>query len=132
MADKATQSDVDSAFNELILATPPDEVAKVEADIAARKNHPLDAQIRWANRVRDVFEQAEVADKYAAPLAVSGGTATKSGNIRPAATNPWSKEGWNVTKQGALVKSIGETKAAAIAAAAGSKIGATKPNEAYA
>jgi hypothetical protein len=43
------------------------------------------------------------------------------------ANNPWSKEGWNLTKQGALIKSLGEEKAAAIAQQAGSKIGATHP-----
>lgn len=43
------------------------------------------------------------------------------------ANNPWSKQGWNLTKQGALVRQLGETKAGEIAAQAGSKIGATKP-----
>jgi hypothetical protein len=42
------------------------------------------------------------------------------------ANNPWSKAGWNVTKQGALVKSLGEVKAGEIAAQVGSKIGDTK------
>jgi hypothetical protein len=51
---------------------------------------------------------------------------------KPKASNPWSKEGWNVTAQGRLVQSIGFEKASAIAAAAGSKIGATKFNPDYA
>jgi hypothetical protein len=51
---------------------------------------------------------------------------------KPKASNPWSKDGWNVTAQGRLVQSIGLDKAAAIAAAAGSKIGATKYNPDYA
>jgi hypothetical protein len=43
--------------------------------------------------------------------------------------NPWgSGPGqWNITKQGALVKALGEAKAAGIAKAAGSFIGATRP-----
>ena len=44
--------------------------------------------------------------------------------------NPWSAAGWNVTKQGALIKSLGIEKASQIAAAVGSKIGATKPAKA--
>lgn len=45
----------------------------------------------------------------------------------PDPSNPWSKAGWNVTKQGALIKSIGLDKAAQIAKAAGCKVGDTKP-----
>ena len=41
--------------------------------------------------------------------------------------NPWSRSGWNVTKQGQLIKAMGTEKAAAIARAAGSRIGATRP-----
>jgi len=41
--------------------------------------------------------------------------------------NPWSAEGWSITKQGSVVKALGETKAASIAKAAGSFIGATRP-----
>ena len=44
--------------------------------------------------------------------------------------NPWSAAGWNVTRQGQLVKSLGTEKAAQIAAAVGSRIGATKPAKA--
>jgi hypothetical protein len=49
-------------------------------------------------------------------------------------TNPWgSGPGeWNITKQGALIKALGEEKAAGIAKAAGSYIGATKPARAAA
>lgn len=45
---------------------------------------------------------------------------------KSAGSNPWSREGWNITKQGALYRA--NPKAAAeIAAAAGSFIGATRP-----
>jgi hypothetical protein len=44
--------------------------------------------------------------------------------------NPWSKGGWSMTKQGALVKQLGEEKAGAIAALVGCKIGDTKPKAA--
>jgi hypothetical protein len=42
--------------------------------------------------------------------------------------NPFSKVGWNVTKQGALLRAVGPEKAAQIAASVGSRIGATSPN----
>jgi len=43
-------------------------------------------------------------------------------------TNPWSAAAWNTTKQGQLVRSLGQEKAEQIAAAAGCKLGSTKPN----
>jgi hypothetical protein len=45
--------------------------------------------------------------------------------------NPWKAGNWNVTKQAQLVKSLGTKRAAGIAAAAGCRIGSTKPNPAY-
>lgn len=41
--------------------------------------------------------------------------------------NPWSREGWNVTRQGSIVKSLGIEKANALAKAAGSHVGAVRP-----
>lgn len=43
------------------------------------------------------------------------------------ADNPWSAAGWNVTRQAQLVRASGLEKAAQIAKAAGSYIGATRP-----
>lgn len=42
-------------------------------------------------------------------------------------SNPWSREAWNVSEQGRLVRALGVDKAAAIAASAGCKIGSTRP-----
>jgi hypothetical protein len=66
------------------------------------------------------------------PASVGGGSFGGGGGGGPAgsyagANNPWSKEGWNITAQGTLVKQLGEKKAGEIAARVGSKIGATKP-----
>lgn len=62
------------------------------------------------------------------PASVGGGSngSGKGGNVSRA-NNPWSKAGWNITKQGALVRELGEVKAGEIAAQVGCKIGATKP-----
>jgi hypothetical protein len=43
--------------------------------------------------------------------------------------NPWSREGWNLTKQMGLYRDLGPVGAAGIAKAVGCKIGDTKPNE---
>ncbi len=43
------------------------------------------------------------------------------------ADNPWSREGWNMTKQGQYIREHGAEKAEAAAKAAGSKIGALRP-----
>jgi hypothetical protein len=64
------------------------------------------------------------------PASIGGGSSGSGGGGRGTyggANNPWSKEGWSLTKQGALVRQLGEAKAAEIAALAGSKIGSTKP-----
>lgn len=45
-------------------------------------------------------------------------------------SNPWAAGSWNVTEQGRLVRVLGEAKAAGIARAAGSHIGATRPTRA--
>lgn len=50
---------------------------------------------------------------------------------KPQASNPWSRAGWNVSKQGQLVTTLGIEKASAIAVAAGCVVGSTKPNAAY-
>jgi hypothetical protein len=42
-------------------------------------------------------------------------------------SNPFSAEGWNVTKQAGLVKSLGLAKANEIAAAVGARVGQTRP-----
>jgi hypothetical protein len=52
------------------------------------------------------------------------------GKFAPTANNPWSAANWNVTEQGRLVKALGKDKAAGIARAAGSHIGATRPTRA--
>lgn len=65
------------------------------------------------------------------PASVGGGSQGSGGN-GPKGTygggnNPWSKAGWNVTKQGSLVTQLGVVKAGEIAAMAGCKVGDTKP-----
>lgn len=41
-------------------------------------------------------------------------------------TNPFSRAGWSIDKQGSVFKALGEAKTAALAAAVGVKIGATR------
>jgi hypothetical protein len=63
------------------------------------------------------------------PTSVGSGAQGGSGarGTYGGANNPWSKEGWSLTKQGALVRQLGEAKAGEIAAQVGCKIGDTKP-----
>jgi hypothetical protein len=78
-------------------------------------------------------DMQEKAPHWWAP-SVGGGSAGGGGGgpkgTYGGANNPWSAAGWNMTKQGALVRQLGEPKAAEIAAQAGSKIGATHPTKA--
>ena len=67
------------------------------------------------------------------PTSVGGGAqggAGSRGGTYAGANNPWSKDGWNVSKQGEVVKALGATKAAEVAALVGSKLGDTKPKAA--
>ena len=60
------------------------------------------------------------------PTSVGGGAQGGKGGSTSLKENPWSVEGWNLTKQGQVVKEIGEEKAAQMAERAGSKLGATR------
>jgi hypothetical protein len=61
------------------------------------------------------------------PTSVGGGAQGGRGTPGSGADNPWSAEGWNITRQGQYVRTHGEAKAAEAAKAVGSALGATKP-----
>lgn len=61
------------------------------------------------------------------PPSLGGGAGGGKGGGTTLKDNPWSPEGWNVTKQGQTIKEVGVEKANEIAARVGSKVGATKP-----
>jgi hypothetical protein len=60
------------------------------------------------------------------PASTGGGAGGGKGGAG-GGSNPWSKEGWNITAQGAYVTAHGVEKANSMAAQANSKVGATKP-----
>ncbi len=62
------------------------------------------------------------------PASVGGGAQGGKGGSSSLKENPWSKEGWSLTKQGQAVKELGPEKAAELAARVGSKLGDTHPN----
>jgi hypothetical protein len=64
------------------------------------------------------------------PQSVGGGAGGGRGGNTARADNPWTKEGWNLTKQGAVVMAQGLAKATAMAESVGSKVGATAPTAA--
>jgi hypothetical protein len=64
------------------------------------------------------------------PTSVGGGAQGGKGGGTNVKDNPWSAAGWNLTRQGQVVKDIGEAKAAEMAARVGSSLGATKPAKA--
>lgn len=76
-------------------------------------------------KVKKYFDQVLRAEMPSLFLEV--GQADSTGNVK-GKNNPWGPgAAWSIQKQGAVVKSLGVEKAAAIAKAAGSFIGATKP-----
>lgn len=123
-----TQTDIDALTLDAQLACPSGKRAELDADIKAKVHMPLAAQARFLEGAIRIFESADL-EKY--QPAKSKTTNSDGSRKRPEKSNPWSKEGWSVTGQGKLILSLGEEKAAAIAQAAGCKIGSTKFNPDY-
>jgi hypothetical protein len=57
----------------------------------------------------------------------AGGGLKGSKNLLNGQNNPWSKQGWNLTKQGEFMREHGRERADQLAASVGSKVGATSP-----
>ncbi|WMT75066.1 hypothetical protein [Bradyrhizobium sp. Ash2021] len=127
MADETTQQTIDDLAHEARMLAPSGKVAELDADIKAKANMPLETQARFLRGVIDAFESADLAKYLPEPPRVQNDGSRR----RPEKTNPWSKEGWNISAQGKLVTTLGEKKAKEIAAAAGCKIGSTKFNPDY-
>lgn len=63
------------------------------------------------------------------PASEGAGSGGGGGRGGGSADNPWSKAGWNLTRQGAYIREHGEEAGARMAQAAGSKVGAMTPPE---
>ncbi|MET4216952.1 3-polyprenyl-4-hydroxybenzoate decarboxylase [Bradyrhizobium sp. LB14.3] len=115
----------------------PDEVIdKVDASFAggSKSRVNIDARSKLFREVGEVqFNQlmlqwgATPIKNGTRPEPQTGATVEQAKVLKNASNNPWSPTGWNLTKQGEVVKSLGMDKATAIAKAAGSYIGATRP-----
>lgn len=123
-----TQETVDALVLDAQLACPGAKRAELDADIKAKAHMPLTTQARFLEGVIRTFESVELEKYQPAATRNSNSDGTRK---KPAKTNPWSKEGWNVSAQGKLVLTMGQEKAAQIAEAAGCKIGSTKFNPDY-
>lgn len=78
----------------------------------------------WLNDMKD-----KSPHWWPASLGGGAGGGLGSGNLSNR-ENPWSSDGWNVTRQGQYLKQHGMEKAVAMAERVGSKVGATKPPKA--
>jgi hypothetical protein len=62
------------------------------------------------------------------PVSSGGGAGGGRGNGMPGGgANPWTADGWNMTKQGAYLREHGSEKASAMAKAAGTALGGGRP-----
>jgi len=91
----------------------------------------VDEQTRYARAnglpaLEDVLQRSGLKPGQFLPAPTEKISGKKAGK-----DNPWSAEAWNTTQQSRVYKTLGETKAKAIAAAAGCVLGSTKPNPAY-
>jgi len=104
------------------------DVAKVWPE-----QHEKDFHLTAAGKVRHNGDDAKpkkfintVVRNEMPSIFLAVGETDAGGNVK-GRNNPWSAAGWSVTRQGDVTKSLGVAKAAQIAAAAGSFVGATKP-----
>lgn len=105
--------------------------AFVDGNVTARGALVKQLGMTEADKLAQQYGLHGVSDprRGAAPSQDDG--TKKNGDPARHKNNPFHKSNWNVSKQGALLKAVGPEKCAAIAAAVGSRIGATRPNEAY-
>jgi hypothetical protein len=76
---------------------------------------------------REWFKDMQEKSPHWWPPSVGGGSRGGPGGPSGKANNPWSREAWNVTAQGAYIKEYGPEKGKTLAESVGSHIGATKP-----
>ena len=107
---EVTIEQIEELKTEATASAPPEKLQEVEAYIASKAKLPLNVQHRLLTQLRDTFEAQEIAAFLPKPEPI---VINSDGKPQVKATNPWSAEGWNTTKQGALVKSLGEVKAQA-------------------
>lgn len=116
------------------------EVVEEEVILAQLKRDALSGNVTAHGRLRvrmgtDAEYAAWCAETGAKPgvaiVATEVNGSVQHAIKKPAPTNPFSAAGWNITKQGQLVKALGVEKATEIAAAAGCKLGSTRPNPHY-
>lgn len=76
--------------------------------------------------VKTFMKDMQKARPHWWPPSQGGGAGGGAGGF-DGGPNPWSKEGWNITNQGKVVRELGRAKAEEMAKAAGSHIGAVAP-----
>jgi hypothetical protein len=123
-----TQLTVDALASDARVLCPSGKIAELDADIKAREHHSLETQAVFLRGAIAAFVAVDLAKYQPEP---PRGSQNSNGTRKPDKSNPWSAQGWHIGNQGKLIKSIGETKAAQIAEAAGCKIGSTRPNPTY-
>ncbi|WP_426437806.1 hypothetical protein [Bradyrhizobium genosp. P] len=82
-------------------------------------------------RFEEVMRQHGFSNPYDPRSAPKPGATGKKPFDPERAKNPWSAAGWNITRQGACVRSMGLARAQSIAKSCGCVVGSTKPNPAF-
>lgn len=111
----------------------PADTADADAAFVGRGNKTVAARLirdlgkAEADRIAQTYGKRDALDNKPG---VAPQREQKDASGKPAdhSKNPWSRAGWNVTKQGAIVKSLGVEKASQMARAVQSHIGAVRPS----
>jgi hypothetical protein len=126
---------VENDYKFLLPDADPLKDTTIKADPAMIQS-ALDGNITAKGKLlRDTFHGDMAALETALTARREKAAANKAGrtekDVAEHRNNPFSAAGWNVSRQGQLVKAMGEKKAADIAAAVGCTLGSTKPNPHY-
>lgn len=105
--------------------------AFVDGNMTARTALVKEIGSAEANKIAQRYGLHSVSDTRRGTPPAEPVTDKKNGKTGDHSNNPFHKSNWNVSKQGSLLRAVGPEKTAAIAASVGSRIGATRPNEAY-
>jgi hypothetical protein len=121
-----------------LLPPPNQESKKVEVDPALLASAKGGNMTSYSKIVRQhgkenadlLLADKPVADDTGAAEAAAAAKAAKA-KAAEHSKNPWHSTAWNLSGQGRILRALGPVKAAELASAVGSHIGATRPNPNY-
>ncbi len=114
-----TQADLDA---EAVAAFGPDRTLKAQGEFLREHGDARTAEVAALFGTKIGGKPGTTPDSYKPKK-----SADPNADLPKGSTNPWAAASWSITRQGQIVRALGEVKAAQIAKSANSYIGATRP-----